>query len=269
MNHNLIHVVAVTVTLLAVPRAQAASFSFTDISQKDLDNVTRELSANSTIHNVMPPSSMGSIFGFEVGVVAGVTKTPEIQKLVKEASPSTDVPALPHAGLHGALTVPFGITAEATIVPKIKSSEAEYSQFTGAVKFSLSDGLLSMLPLNLAVRGFYSKTDFSFQQTISGVSTNVDYTGNVMGAHVMVSPKFLPIIEPYVGLGYLSAKGDMSLSGTSTFFNFTSAQKAESKPTSSHVFAGITAKLLLLSIGVEYARMFDTQSYTGKLALGF
>lgn len=251
--------------------------AFTDLSQQDFDSIGKELSANTTLHNVMGAAGLGSIFGFEVGLVAGVATTKEIERLVKEASPSTEVSVIPHAGLVGAVTVPFGLTAELAIVPTVKAEGAEYSSFAGAVKWALSDGLLPIIPFNLAVRGFLANSEFKFNQTINNASTgnvptnvNVSYEGSVMGLQLLASPK-LPIVEPYVGLGYLSGKGDLGVSGsaTATFFDFTSAQSATTKPTSSQFLAGLNVRLMLLSLGAEYSRAFGADTFTGKLALAF
>ena len=41
------------------------------------------------------------VFGFEIGVVGGITETPRLESLVKEVDPSEDVSLVPHAGLLG------------------------------------------------------------------------------------------------------------------------------------------------------------------------
>ncbi|MCM2281006.1 MAG: hypothetical protein NDI61_04080 [Bdellovibrionaceae bacterium] len=254
----------------------AAAPAFTNLSQTDFDAIGKELSANTSLHNVMGASSLGSIFGFEIGVVAGVASTKEIERLVQEASPTTEVPFIPHAGLVGAVTVPFGITAELAIVPEITAEGAKYSSFAGAVKWALSDELIPVIPFNLAVRGFMANSEFKFSQTINNASTgdlpvnvNVAYDGNVTGLQLLASPK-LPVFEPYIGVGYLSAKGDLSVTGhaSASFFDST-AQSATTKPTSSQFLAGVNVSLLLLKLGAEYSTAFGTSTYTAKLSVGF
>lgn len=262
-------VLLVLSTMLGIqPLAKAAAISFPSLSQDSFDKAIREFTANSYLHSVTPASSMGSIFGFEVGLIAGITKTPEIDALV-QANSGTSVSMLPHAGLLGALTIPFGITAEVVLVPKTDMGDLKYQQFAGALKWTATDSVLSMLPLNLAVRGFLSQTQLSYTQTISSVDSTVTIDDQVMGLQLLASPKLIPIIEPYIGVGMLSGKGKMDVSGTSTLFNFTTAQSAESSPSSSQLFMGIEARLLLLTFGVEYSRAFETDSYTGKFSLKF
>ena len=254
--------------------AFAGSLQFTNISQDDFVGIAREFSANSTLHTVMPPSSLGSIFGFEVGVLAGATQSPTIEALVKEVDASSEVGLLPHAGLLGAVSVPFGFTAEVAFVPTIKTEGASMNQFAAALKWNLSDGILAMLPINLAVRGFISKTDLSFTQNVNNpplgnVPVTVDYEGQVLGGQLLVSPKLIPIIEPYIGVGYLSAKGDMNITGSSsaTFFSGTSSQSASAKPTSSQLLIGANVTLIALVLGLEYSRAFETDSVTAKVGI--
>ncbi len=268
--------VSAGLTVVCGPAALAAP-AFTNLSQQDFEGIAKDLSANSSLHTVMGAGGLGSIFGFEIGLAAGVASTKEIERLVKEASPSTDIPILPHAGLVAAVTVPFGLTGEFAFVPEITASGAKYSAFAGAVKWALSDDFLPMIPFNLALRGFMAKSEFSFAQTINNASTgnvptdvNVKYEGGVMGLQLLASPK-LPVFEPYAGVGYLSAEGDLGVTGsaTATFFDFTTAQSATSKPTSAQLLLGVNVRLLLMSFGVEYANAFGTDTVTGKLALRF
>lgn len=264
--------------LAPATKAHSATPTLPTLSQADFNSVIREVSANTMLHSVTPASSMGSIFGFEVGVVAGATSVPEMNRLVGQASPGNQFKYLPHAGLMGAVTVPFGITGEAVVVPKVAASGVDYSSYALALKWNLSDSVLPILPLNVAVRGFLARSEISFNQTINNASTGgndvnagVKFAGQVTGAQLMVSPKLLPIIEPYAALGFLSATGqlDVNAAGGGTLLGFTNAQSAQSNPTSSHLILGADIRLLVIGFGVEYAKAFDTETYTGKLSLKF
>ncbi len=246
------------------------------ISQTDFNNIIRELSANTSYHSVTPASSMGSIWGFELGVVGGITNTPSINSLVQEASPGTDASYFPHAALLGAVTVPFAITGEILYVPTETISGVSYQSSGLAVKWTASDVLLPISPVNVALRGFYSSNSIGFSQTIQNPSTNgqavnasMGYTGHVTGLQLMVSPK-LPIIEPYGGVGLLSGNGSLNVSGTSgTIFNYTSAQSQSSNPSTFQWFVGADIHLLLFGLGLEYTNEFGTSTYTGKVSLKF
>lgn len=247
--------------------SQASTPQFPTLSQGDFDNVIREMSANGLLHTVTPPSSYGSIFGFELGLVGGATRTPDIDALVKQASADAETKYLPHAGLLGAVSIPFGITGEALLVPKTEVSGVKYQQYALALKWN-ADTLLPVSPVNIALRGFLSKTEMSFDQTLSGVNSTIKYDGTVTGLHVFVSPKLIPVIEPYAGIGFVSATGKLNASA-GNLFNFTASQEAESSPTSTHIIIGADVRLLLIGFGLEYNRAFGTDSYTGKLSLKF
>jgi len=258
------------------PSTAVAAFSFPTLSQDNLDAIEKDIAANTTLHDALPASSLGSIFGFELGLVGGLTKSADINALVQQVSPSTDAGYLPHAGLVGAVTVPGGLTVEAMYLPKQSFSEVSYQQYAFGLKWTMSDGIM-VLPLNLAVRGFYGKSQLDFNQTVTDPNTSqpVAVTGtnamSVTGIQLLASPKWIPILEPYAGIGYLRGNGEMSVSGatTGTMFSFTSSQSASSSPTSTQLLIGLDVRLLLIGLGAEWSRAFGTDTYTAKLSVKF
>lgn len=245
-----------------------AQTSFSNLSQTDVDNIAKEFSSNSMLHSVMPPSSMGDVWGFQVGITAGITQTPDIEALVKENAPSAEVGAAPHAGILAAVTVPYGITAELNWLPEYKSEDVTYKQGGLGIKWTITDVIETVVPVNIAVRAFGSKSDFSFRQTATGPTIDVQYEGKVSGLQVMVSPKLVPIIEPYAGFGLLKAEGDLNASATG-IFDVASATSLSSKPTSSQLIVGIELAIPIFRLGLEYSTAFDTSNLTAKFALGF
>lgn len=265
----------VTSLFLASPALAAAGPGFDNLSQGDFDNAIRELSGNSTYHSVTGAGTLGSIFGIEVGVVGGLTSTPEINAYSKRVDASADISRLPHASLLVGVSVPLGFTGELLLFPEVTLSDIKYQQYGGSVKWTATD--LLVLPFNLAVRGFVTNNKMSFQQTLNNASTgnnpvlvSVTQDNSQLGLQLLASP-ILPLFEPYAGIGFVKATGKLAVSGatTGTIFNFTSAQSAESSPTTTQFLLGINANLLLLNLGVEYSRAFDTNSYNFKLGFRF
>lgn len=253
----------------------AAGPGFDNLSQGDFDNAIRELSGNSTYHSVTGAGTLGSIFGIEVGVVGGLTSTPEINAYSKRVDASADISRLPHASLLVGVSVPMGFTGELLLFPEVTLSDIKYQQFGGSVKWTATE--LLVLPFNLAVRGFVTSNKMSFQQTLNNASTGntpvqvtVAQDNSQMGLQLLASPN-LPFIEPYAGVGFIKATGKLAVSGatTGTIFNFTSAQSAESSPTTTQFLLGINANLLILNLGLEYSRAFATDSYNFKLGFRF
>ncbi len=244
-----------------------AATSFDNLSQADVDAIAKEWSSNSMLHSVMPASSMGDVFGFQVGLTAGVTQTPEIERLVKENAPSAEANPAPHAGLLAAVSVPFGITAELSWLPEFKTQEVSYKQMSAAVKWTITDVVGTILPVNIAARAFVSNSDFNFRQTATGTTLDVEYDGRVSGLQFLVSPKLIPVFEPYAGIGLLKAEGDLKANG-SGMFDISSSTQMSSKPSTTQLILGIEAKLLIMRLGLEYSTAFDTSNITAKLSLG-
>ncbi|MES2962362.1 MAG: DUF6588 family protein [Bdellovibrionota bacterium] len=255
--------------------AHAQSPALPTLSQSDFNNVIRELAANSLFNSVTPASSLGALFGVEVGLTGGVTNTPEINRLVNTQIPNTKADYFPHASLLAAVTFPIAVTAEVLYVPQVSSQSVKYDAVGAALKWTPTDGLL-VWPLNMSVRGFLTKTKVSFNQIINNastanqdVNTTVTYDGEVKGLQLLVSPKVIPVLEPYAGIGQYYASGKMDVSGTAQLFNFSSAQSASSSPTTTAYLLGLDVRLLVLAFGVQYERAFDTSVYTGRLSLRF
>ncbi len=277
MKHPLVRSFSVGIFLgVFYPALALAAFSFPQLSQENLDTIERDFAATTSLHNALPPSSMGAIFGFELGVVGGVSQSPGINQQVQRVSPSTNAGAVPHAGVVAAVTVPGGITVEGLYLPKLTAAEFSYQQYALALKWTMTDGLF-LLPINLAARGFYAKSMLEFSQTltdpVSTLQVPVIGTNNtsVTGIQLFLSPKLIPIIEPYAGVGLLSANGTLATSGptAATLFSFTSNTSASSSSSSTQLFAGVDIRLLLIGLGVEWSRAFGTDSYTAKFSFKF
>lgn len=255
--------------------AHAGEFSFEALSQQDFENVTKEFSANNRFTSISAAEALGDIFGFEVGVLGGLTQTDEINTLVKRSDPSAEVERIYHAGLYGLISVPYGITAEAMFVPTLKFADTEYQQFAGALKWTFLDPTL--FPVAAAVRAHYSKGSLSFAQVINNASTggnpvnvDVDLENKVFGVEVIVSPS-LPVLKPYAGVGFLSGQGDIGIEGSTSasFFENTATQSASAKKSSAIFFTGLHVNLLGLNLGAEYSRSFSANRVSAKLGFGF
>ena len=260
-------IISSLVFLFAVNNAQAATTQFTNLSDADFENLSKEMGASVMHHSVLGAAPLGSVFGFELGILAGRSSSPDIDKIVKNSGGS-GLSDLYHAGVIGAVSIPFGITGEVLYTPKLSSNDAEYSATSAALKISSKD-IIPIIPFNLALRAFSSSATLSFSQTISSVTTTVEDKINATGIQLLASPN-LPVIEPYVGIGTVTAKNDLSYSGTSIFnSSLTSSTSASKSPTSTQFLLGVNANILFFHLGAEYFSAFGTSGYTAKLAFGF
>jgi hypothetical protein len=164
--------------------------------------------------------------------------------------------------------VPFGITAEVGMIPKVGSDKFKYSQFSVAAKWTLTDGLIE-LPLSLAIKGHIAKNSLEFAERIQDVDTRFDYDSTVTGLTFLISKDFM-IIEPYAGFGLLNGRGQLDASGAAVFDpSLTSGQSTSSTQSGTMFLVGAEVKLLVFKAGLEYSNLFDTSRYTGKIAFYF
>lgn len=263
--------------LLISLKAFSSTPTLDQLSQDDANNVSKEFAVNFLHTTVSGAATLGKIFGFEVGVLAGATTTPKIESISKTYDSSSSVSSLPTVGLMGAVSVPFGITAELNYIPTIGSSGVRFNNFSAGGKFTLTH-FLPQSSFDLAGRFFFGSNDLSYSSTVNNSSTgNQDVNAKVtfgntsFGYNFVLSKKILYIFEPYVGYGEVSTKTKIGVSGSSTvtIFTFSSSQSFESKNSGSMLYGGLNLNLFLLKLGFEYGNIMGVKRYTGKLSLYF
>jgi hypothetical protein len=240
--------------------------SFTDLSDSDFKKVVQDMSANFVHTSVSGASPLGDIFGFELGLVGGLTSTPELDKFAKEVSPSVDADSIAHGELIGIITVPLALTAEIGLIPKVGQDDFKFSSYHLAAKWTPSE-LFFELPVAVAAKVQYSQVNVGVKDTIANIPTTFDYESSILGVSAIVSKNFV-VFEPYVGFGYMKADGKMDVTGSTTVFTG-SRVSASSEPSSSMFMVGTEVKLLIVKLGVEYMNVFDTSRFTGKVSFYF
>ncbi|MEO0336888.1 MAG: DUF6588 family protein [Pseudomonadota bacterium] len=266
--------VLLTTVIMASGSVMAQDLEFDNVSEGDLEKVVRDFSSNFHHTAVTGAKPLGSVFGFEVGLIGGLGKVNSLDDVIEDTDPDADVPGLiPHGGLLGIVSVPFGWTFELTLIPEAGDDSFKFSNTTFGVKWSLTETLLSALPLSIAIRGHYSQTKIDFEQEDPGVtSATVDgtYESTVTGVQAVVSKDFL-IVSPYAAVGILQANGDLGVKGSDTIFDtdFTASDSASVDTSSTQFLAGAELKLAIIKFAAEYSRQFDTERYTFKFSAFF
>lgn len=241
-----------------------------NIDRAEFSKIVSDFSANAQHTSVSGASSLGEIFGFELGLVAGVTNTPEINKVAKSADPNANVSRLPHAELIGSLSVPAGVTVDFGFIPKVGSKEFKFNSYALGAKWTFSD-LLSELPVSLALKGQFAKSQLQFNSVIQSVDTDFKYDNAITSFLFLVS-KDLGLFEPYAGIGTASTTGKMVVNGSSQVFSdpeYSASQSASASKSSTVLMLGSEVKLGFVKLGLEYARLYSTNGFTGKLAFYF
>lgn len=259
------------VTLALSFSAHADDIQLQNLDKSDMQKLVGDFSANFLHTSVEGAGTLGDVWGFEVGLVGGVANTPHLNDLGERANPSNppDLKRLPHAELLGVVTVPFAITVEAGLIPKVGTDEFKMSSFSLAAKWTPSE-LFFEWPVDVAIKLQATKTKANFNSTINSVPTKFDYDNTVSAATIFVSKKF-PVFEPYVALGVAKAKGDLGVTGSTTVFNnaYTASQSANEQKNSGLFILGSDANLGIVKFGLEYTRAFDTGRLTGKFSFYF
>lgn len=245
-----------------------AAVQFTNITDTDFEQISKEMSANFVHNSIMGAAKMGNIFGFQVGLTAAQTATPNIDAIVKRNAGS-ELPNLYNVGLMGAIGFPMGIAAEVVMFPGFSSSGASMGGQSLALKWNIND-VVPILPVNVAVRGIYSNANFSFSQVVSAVNVEVSNKTNVTGLQLLVSP-MLPMVDPYVGIGMLNGSNELSVTGSNPIFapGFSTSQSEKKSMSSTQIIAGVDLNLVLIKLGVEYSQSFGATRTGLKLSMGF
>jgi len=254
-------------TLIAVSSAQAADVAFSGLTDSQTKNLIREFSGNFVFSSVSGAGALGKLFGVEVGVVGGLTTTDEIDKLAKQADPDVDASKIPHGGLLARLSVPLGLTGELLYLPTIgKKEEFAFNTMGLAVKWTITDTLLE-LPVDLALRGHFSKSKLQFSQNL-GTPIDVDFDDTTMGLTALVSKSFI-VVAPYAGIGYVKGDGDFKLSASGSTFFDTLVDSRSASDSSLQYLAGVEVNLLFLKLGAEFSHQLDVNRFTLKTAFYF
>jgi hypothetical protein len=247
-----------------------------NLSTPDVDLLSKEFSADFVHTIAAPASSYGKLLGFEVGLLAGMTKTPAIDKISKTISSSAGVTMIPAAGLIAGVSAPLGIGAELCFIPKISGSSVAFQNTSLAFKWTFTD-IIAAAPVDVAFRVHGNLSELSYSSIVNNastanlpVTTKATWKNTSTGYNFEVSKKFL-FIEPYFGLGSVSTKTKIGVSAATTvqIFTFTNATDYTSNNSGSHYYAGLNMNLFLFKIGAEYAKIMNVTKAVAKLSFYF
>lgn len=210
---------------------------------------------------MQPASSLGKYFGIEAGAIAGVTRSPNINRATTE-----DIDAVPHVFILGSLHLPMGIGVD-TLSLKTSVEDFTVSYFSGGIKWTLTDSLIK-IPLDIRARMQYVTTSLNFVQRINDVPIDVEYKSKGIAYNATISKKLI-ILEPYVGIGYYKSKSDILASAETTVFDVTvSEQERLGIPTNTtYYFGGINFDFFLFQVAGEYMKAFDVDRYSAKFSI--
>jgi hypothetical protein len=252
-------------TTLILSFTARADFQFIDLSQSEVDEIFGELTTANTFTSISGAGGLGSLFGFELGLVGGQSDAGKIKELIQEAGGTYDG-KLYHAGVLGRVTVPLGITGEINYMPELEADGAKLKMMGLAALINLNATVLSGWPVDIGLRAHYASMDLKFDQVISSVNTNVSLENTITGLQLLVSRNLI-FAEPYAGIGVIQSKGDLSLVGNT--FLASAQQSASSDQSGTQWMVGSEFKLFIIKLGVEYGKILDDSRVSGKLSFYF
>jgi opacity protein-like surface antigen len=245
--------------------ALADDFTLQNVDSTQLKSMVGDLSTNFLHTSVSGASTLGHVFGFEVGVVGASTNTAHINDVVRETDPNASVDHVYNANILGVLTVPLGITAEIGFLPPVGSSKFHFNTQSLAVKWTPTEFLLDW-PLSVALKASYTGSNLKIDQEVSGNDIHYKYNNRETALMALVSKNFV-IVEPYFGLGLVQARGKLSADSSTVFADNVTSMEATRSGTA--WMLGAELKLLVVKLGVEYTNLFNTGRVAGKLSVYF
>ncbi len=272
------NVVVLGMVILSGKFAFGESPTFDQISDQELDTIVREFSSNFVHTSATPPTSLGKVFGVEAAMITGLTESPGVKQISQSIDPQSDVEYLPHAWLLGGVSVPYGISVELNVLPELDLQDLEMKHTSVGLKWSVTDQFFKGLPFDLAVRTYYTTSEVRFRQTISNPSypatsdVDVSFKNTMVGGDTLLGFD-LKVVEPYVGIGFVRSKGELSgvstTSSSYSMFEDMSSRQKSSEQESARWIAGAQFHLAVLNIGLEYTQVFSTRRLSAKLGMQF
>ena len=199
------NLLVILLSFLVVHSAMAATPSLNLISKEQADAISDEFAANFVHTHVSGASSLGTVFGIEAGLMAGLTSTPKLNAVSQSFDSTAEIDKVPHLGLLAAVSVPLGFTGEITYIPSTESSDFSIEHMSYGIKWTFTEVFDFFLDMAVKVHGSSSKVSFNdivnnSSTGNSNVDTKIQYETSSFGYQLLASKKLL-FVEPYVGIG--------------------------------------------------------------------
>lgn len=243
---------------------------FSDITKKDVENVSKEMGTNFAHTAVAAPETDGA-WGIEVGVVGGQTKTPKFADVVDASGGSgKDFKTVYHAAAVARVHLPFDVFAEVGYLPEQKISDVKIKNQSFGVGWN-AGGFFNW-PLDVAIGYDHSSADIKFHQeqdlTTSPVTPQANIklktTTDVMWLGVSKSFVF---VTPYAKIGKSSIDGD--LKADANIFNVGGQTAQKVSMDGNYVALGVNFQLTIIKLGAEWTQIQGVQRLSGKLSFDF
>lgn len=283
------------ILLFLLPLMSSAAIpTLNNLSQSEVDDVFEEFSSNIIHRSVTPASQVGNkvlpFLGLEVGLIAGLTDSNDIEKIVKREDPGSDFDSLYHAAISVQGSTYWGLGFELGFIPNVEVADVSFKNWNVGLKWTMTDLFreegIANWPLDFALRASWTRTRLRYSQDLTvsvgaiRESTPVELTfrDTIWDVGVLASREFFGFFEPYIGLGVAFADADLNavakpdarLSVIASAAGIAAEQTVSSNPSSMNIQVGAQMSLLwALRVGAQYSNVFGGDSWTFKLAGAF
>lgn len=257
-------IIILSIGLLSFSLMAGGTPDFRNLTKDDLKVVSKEFHANFVPTTVSGASNLGKLWGFQLGLIANRTSTEKLKNISTD-----DFSEIYNAALFGRVDAIFGLGAEVTMLP-VELGGLKLKTYSFGLKWTVTE-VFKVLPFNLKVRAYYNTADIAYEDNDGTSQFDVSYKHKGKGIDFTISKKIL-LVEPYIGIGYVSGESDLEANGSTNFFGSTVSQGLDNKgikTSGTHMFVGVNASLLIANLGLEYSRTLGANRIAAKIAFGF
>lgn len=241
---------------------------FKNLTKDDVEDVSKEFGANFSHTAVAAPETDG-IWGLEVGVVGGRTKSPNFADVISDSGgKGSDFKNIYHAGLMARAHFPFDLYLEGTYLPEQEISDVKVKSSSVGLGWNLG-GFLS-LPLDLAVGLDYGIGNVKFHQdqdlANSVPASDIKLKTKTTTMYVGVSKTFV-FFTPYLKVGASRIKGDLDATGQ--ILGYTASTSENVSTSGGYLALGANFQFFFVKLGLEGSQIQDARRFSGKLSFDF
>ena len=244
-----------------------ANPQFDNITRKDVKNVSEEFGTNFA-HTVVAAPETNGLWGIEVGVMAGTSRSPEFKKVIdRSGGDGSDFKNIYNGGIIGRVHAPFDLFAEFSYLPEQEFDDVKGKSSSFGLGWNL--GGFFNWPVDVAIGMGYGTGDVSFHQASNGATVpeaDIELKTKTSLYYVAVSKTFL-FFTPYAKVGIAQIKGDLDASAE--IFNITGRTSESVDLNGSYLALGANIDVFFLRFGVEASQIHDVSKLAGKLSFAF
>lgn len=251
-----------------------------NLSQSEVDGVSRDFTALLSHTTVSPASGLMKKKGFEIGLIAGTSSIPNIQRGLAARAPGEVTPSkMPNAGLVGLFAFAKNLTLEVKIIPEISSETMYLGSQSAALKFTFHDWFEDpawVTALRLQLTNAYIKNQQKITESVTGTEvdgqtkfTSLSYgAAMLLGYRKVLDETFL--LEPFIGGGVIRSTSKYEIFADVPTQMFSAGGNAMTSTGTGLMFMlGCQVHAFYSKFGIEYSRVYDSDRMTFKLSFGY